>query len=29
MAYFALTENIYWWRGIFVSEQPLEFMIIP
>jgi hypothetical protein len=29
MAYFALTENKSWWRGVFLSEQPLEFMIIP
>ena len=29
MAYFALTENISWWRGVFLSENPLEFMIIP
>jgi len=27
VAYFALTENISWWRGIFQSENPLEFTI--
>jgi hypothetical protein len=29
VAYFALTENISWWRGVFLSENPLEFTIIP
>lgn len=24
---FALTENILWWRGVFMSENPLEFTI--
>jgi hypothetical protein len=28
-AYFALTENISWWRGVFLSENPLEFTTIP
>jgi hypothetical protein len=27
VAYFALTENISWWRGVFLSENPLEFTI--
>ena len=27
VAYFALTENISWWRGVFLSENPLEFAI--
>jgi hypothetical protein len=27
MAYFALTENDSWWRGVFLSENPLEFTI--
>jgi hypothetical protein len=27
VAYFALTENITWWRGVFLSENPLEFTI--
>jgi len=26
-AYFALTENISWWRGVFLSESPLVFSI--
>ena len=26
-AHFALTENISQWRGIFLSEHPLEFTI--
>ena len=27
VAYFALTENLFWWRGVFLSENPLEFTI--
>jgi len=27
-AYFALTENTFWWRGVFLSEHPLDFTII-
>lgn len=27
VAYFALTENTLWWRGVFLSENPLEFRI--
>lgn len=27
VAYFALTENIFRWRGVFLSEEPLEFTI--
>ena len=27
VAHFALTENISWWRGIFLSENPLVFTI--
>jgi len=27
VAYFALTENISWWRGVFLSENPLVFTI--
>jgi len=27
VAYFALTENISWWRGVFSSENPLVFTI--
>jgi len=27
VAYFALTENLSWWRGVFVSENPLQFTI--
>lgn len=27
-AYFALTENTKWWRGVFLSENPVEFTII-
>ncbi len=27
VAYFALTENKSWWRGVFLSENPLEFTI--
>jgi hypothetical protein len=27
VAYFALTENISWWRGVFLNENPLEFTI--
>ena len=27
VAYFALTENISWWRGVFLSGNPLEFTI--
>jgi hypothetical protein len=27
-AYFALTENTLWWRGIFLSENPIEFTIV-
>ncbi len=27
VAYFALTENISWWRAVFLSENPLEFTI--
>ena len=26
-AYFALTENNLWWRGVFLSQNPLEFTI--
>ena len=26
-AYFALTENTKWWRGVFISENPVEFTI--
>jgi len=26
-AYFALTENTQWWRGVFLSQNPLEFTI--
>lgn len=29
VAYFALTENITWWRGVFLSENPVEFTIVP
>ena len=24
----ALTENLTWWRGVFISENPLEFTIV-
>ena len=27
VAYFALTENSWFWRGVFLSENPLEFTI--
>jgi hypothetical protein len=27
-ANFALTENLTWWRGVFLSENPLEFTIV-
>jgi len=27
VAYFALTENLSKWRGVFLSENPLEFTI--
>jgi len=27
VAYFALTENTSWWRGVFLSENPLVFTI--
>lgn len=27
-AYFALTENITRWRGVFLSENPLEFTVV-
>ena len=27
VAYFALTENLSWWRCVFLSENPLEFTI--
>jgi hypothetical protein len=27
VANFALTENTYWWRGVFLSEHPLNFTI--
>lgn len=28
-AYFALTEEVSWWRGVFLSENPVEFTIVP
>jgi hypothetical protein len=28
VAYFALTENTKWWRGVFLSENPVKFTIV-